>query len=446
MNRILLKDAAIATPSRIIREDLLIEGNLIAKIAPNISSEGARVIDCHELLVMPGLIDEHVHFREPGMTHKATIYTESRAAVLGGVTSYLDMPNNNPPILDEEGLNLKKGIASRDSVANYGFYLGAGADNLEAIKRISPKDYAALKIFMGSTTGNLLLDDLTTLAKVFVNAQTLICTHCEDSNIISKNEKLALEHYGEDIPFSLHRIIRSEEACVESSKLAIELAKETGARLHLMHLSTAKEVELLKDYMFGNCRTRQISGEAVIPHLYFSESDYERLGGFLKCNPAVKTEKDRLALIQALEDGVITTIGTDHAPHEIEAKSGNYKHCASGIPSVQFSLLALLDLWKRGELSLETIIKATSENVAARYRIKNRGKIEEGYYADLAIINPLKPHTVEKSEIVSKCGHSPFSEHTFSCSVVHTIVNGNLVVENGRLVDESCGCALEFDR
>ena len=446
MNRIILKDAAIATPSRIIREDLLIEGNLIAKIAPNISCEGARVIDCHELLVMPGLIDEHVHFREPGMTQKATIYSESRAAVLGGVTSYLDMPNNNPPILDEEGLKLKKAKASKDSIANYGFYLGAGSDNLEAIKRIPPKEYAALKIFMGSTTGNLLLDDLKTLAKVFVEAQTLICTHCEDSRIIFENEKKALSQYGEDIPFSMHRIIRSEEACVESSKLAIELAKETGARLHLMHLSTAKEVELLKEYMFGNCRTRQISGEAVIPHLYFSESDYERLGGFLKCNPAVKTERDRQALIKAVEDGVITTIGTDHAPHEISAKTGNYRHCASGVPSIQYSLLALLDLWKRRELSLETIIKAASENVAARYRIKNRGRIEEGYYADLAIIDPVKPHTVVSDEIASKCGYSPFLYHTFACSVVHTLVNGNLVVENGKLVDDSIGFALEFDR
>ncbi len=446
MNRILLKDALLATPSRIIREDLLIEGNLITKIDHDISSEGVKVIDCHELLVLPGLIDEHVHFREPGMTQKATIYSESRAAVRGGVTSYLDMPNNNPPCLDEDALNFKKAIASRDSVANYGFYLGASADNLEAVKSIDPKKYAALKIFMGSTTGNLLLDDLTSLAKVFLNARTLICTHCEDSAIIHANEEKAYKTYGEDVPFSMHRIIRNTDACVESTKLAIELAKESGARLHLMHLSTAKEVEMLREFMFGNCKTRQISGEAVIPHIYFSECDYESLGGFLKCNPAVKTEQDRLAILKGLEDGVITTIGTDHAPHELSAKTGNYKHCASGIPSVQYSLLALLDLWKRGELSLETIIKATSQNVAERYRIKGRGRIEEGYFADLALVNPLKPHTVTYEDIESKCGFSPFLNHTFACSLEHTIVNGNIVVENGQLADTAVGMPLEFDR
>ena len=446
MNRILLKDATLVTPLRIIRKDLLIEGNYIAKIDNDISDEGAKVIDCHELLVLPGLIDEHVHFREPGMEQKATILSESKAAAYGGVTSYLDMPNNNPPTLNKEALDHKKAIAKRDSVGNFGFYLGAGADNLEDIKSIDPREYAALKVFMGSTTGNLLLEDLTKLARVFVNANTLICTHCEDTATIVEHEKKAMSTYGEDIPFSMHGMIRSREACIKSTELALELAKESGARLHLMHVSTAKEVDMLREFMFGNVNKRQISGEAVIPHIYFSESFYPKLGAFLKCNPAVKTEQDRLSIIKGIDDGVITTVGTDHAPHELASKTGNYKHCASGLPSVQYSLLALLDLWKRGEISLETLVKVSSQNVAERFSIKNRGRIAEGYYADLAIVNPLKPHTVTLDDIKSKCAWSPFLGHTFACSVEHTIISGNLIIENQKQVSEISGMPLEFDR
>ena len=446
MSKILLKDALLVTHDRIIRNDLLIEGNIIAKIGNNLSDSEAKVLDCHEQIVFPGLIDEHVHFREPGMTQKATIYSESRAAVLGGVTSFLDMPNNNPSTTTMDLVNAKKDIARRDSVANFGFYLGATDDNLEEIKKAPVNEIAGIKVFMGSSTGNLLVEDYEKLTKIFESSRTIIALHCEDTKTILANEKIAKNTYGDNVPFSMHGIIRSRDCCIKSTALAIQIAKETGARIHLMHLSTYQEVAMLKDLMYGNVKTRQISGEACIPHLYFSESFYAQKGPFLKCNPAVKTEKDRLALVQALESGVITTVGTDHAPHELSAKGNQYFKCASGLPSVQFSLLALLDLWKRKEITLETIAKVTSTNVAERFRIKNRGRIEEGYAADLAIVNPTQRTLVTKDLIASSCKWSPFENHIFSSAVVHTIVNGNLVVENGKLVSEEKGQALEFDR
>lgn len=446
MSKILLKDALLVTHDRIIRNDLLIEGNIIAKIGNNLSDSEAKVLDCHEQIVFPGLIDEHVHFREPGMTQKATIYSESRAAVLGGVTSFLDMPNNNPSTTTMDLVNAKKDIARRDSVANFGFYLGATDDNLEEIKKAPVNEIAGIKVFMGSSTGNLLVEDYEKLTKIFESSRTIIALHCEDTKTILANEKIAKNTYGDNVPFSMHGIIRSRDCCIKSTALAIQIAKETGARIHLMHLSTYQEVAMLKDLMYGNVKTRQISGEACIPHLYFSESFYAQKGPFLKCNPAVKTEKDRLALVQALESGVITTVGTDHAPHELSAKGNQYFKSASGLPSVQFSLLALLDLWKRKEITLETIAKVTSTNVAERFRIKNRGRIAEGYAADLAIVNPTQRTLVTKDLIASSCKWSPFENHIFSSAVVHTIVNGNLVVENGKLVSEEKGQALEFDR
>ena len=446
MSKLLLKNAVLVTPERIIRNDLLIEDQKISKIDRDITDSQAKVIDCHENIVMPGLIDDHVHFREPGMTQKATIKSESRAAVLGGVTSYLDMPNNNPSTTTMDLLNKKKAIASKDSVANFGFYLGATDDNLEEIKNAPVKEIAGIKVFMGSSTGNLLVEDTQKLVNIFESAKTIISLHCENTATILKNEKIAKATYGDEVPFSTHPIIRNRDCCIESSKLAIEIAKHTGARIHIMHISTKEEVMMLKDLMFGNVKTRQISGEACIPHLFFSECDYESKQAFLKCNPAVKTEMDRLAIVQALESGILTTVGTDHAPHEIAAKQGTYFKCASGLPSVQFSLLALLDLWKRGEITLETIAKVSAQNVASRYRIKDRGFIAEGNFADLAIVNPSVRHKVTKDSIASSCKWSPFENYDFNCSVEHTIVNGNLVVENGVLVDETPACALEFDR
>lgn len=446
MSKLLLKNAVLVTPKRIIRNDLLIEDRIITKIDRDISCDDARVIDCHEYVVLPGLIDEHVHFRQPGMEQKATIYSESRAALLGGVTSYLDMPNNNPSTCTMELLNAKKALASKDSAANYGFYLGANDDNLEEIRKAPVREIAGIKVFMGSSTGNLLVDRYEKLMPIFESARTIIALHCEDTATILKNEKTAKEHYADSVPFFMHPVIRNRDCCIKSTALAIEIAKQSGARIHIMHISTKEEVQMLSELKFGNVVNRQISGEACIPHLFFSESDYQLKQGFLKCNPAVKTEQDRLSLVQAVENGILTTVGTDHAPHELSVKTGPYFKCASGMPSVQFSLLALLDLWKRKEITLETIAKVTSQNVADRFHIKNRGRIAEGYYADLAVVDPNRRTSVTKSLIASKCGWSPFEGHSFASSVVHTVVNGSLCVENGVITDTGSAMPLEFDR
>lgn len=447
MTKLLLKKTTLLCPERIIRSDLLIEESRISKIAENISAQDAKVLDCRGLLVLPGIIDEHVHFREPGSPESGTIASESRAAVLGGVTSFMDMPNNNPPAVSMEAIEHKRAIAARSSLANYAFYLGAAADNLEEIKAADPKIIAGIKIFMGSSTGSLLVEDQNILLKIFEAAPALICLHCEDSAIISRNYKRAAACYGEKIPAYLHPYIRSRDACIKSTALALALAEASGARIQILHISTAEEVELLKNYLYGNVKTRQISGEAALPQLYFSESDYARCGWLLKCNPAVKSERDRQALVKALEDGVLTTFGTDHAPHDPTCKQPPYSRCASGCASIQYTLPALCALWKRGELSLEQLARVSSQNVAERFRIRDRGKIQEGYYADLAIINPLKPFYVRKEDIQMHCGWSPFENCTFPCSVVHTIVSGKLVVENGKICAEpGMALPLEFER
>lgn len=444
MGKLLLKNATLVCPDRIIQSDLLTDGSRIARIDPDISDAEAQILDCAGLMVLPGLIDDHVHFRDPGMPQKASIYSESRAAVLGGVTSFLDMPNTVPPTLTVRDLNDKLAKAQKDSVANYGFYMGASADNIEELKRVDPNAIAGIKIFMGSTTGNMLVDDEKALVKIFTASPVMYATHCEDSAIIAKNIARARKDYGDEIPFEVHPVIRNRDCCIKSSQEAINIALGTGARLHIMHISTKEEVEMLRPYMFGNAKTRQISGEAALPHLFFSDCDYQRLGGFLKCNPAVKTELDRLSIVRALEEGVLTTVGTDHAPHEIEKKRGNYMQCASGCTGVQYLLPALMDLVKRGEMTLETLIKVTASNPAERFRIKDRGRISEGFYADLAIINPIAGHTVTTDDIASSCKWSPFTGHSFKTSVVHTVVSGQLCVRNGRLCDEVHGQALEF--
>ncbi|WP_303962975.1 dihydroorotase [Succinatimonas hippei] len=446
MRKLILKDSQVVMPSRIIRADILIEDDKIAKIAPQIADSGAEEIDCHELVSLPGLIDAHVHFRDPGMPQKATIYSESRAAVLGGVTSFMDMPNTMPPTVDEASLNDKKTTAARDSVANYAFYLGATPDNIEEVKKADPKSVAGIKVYMGSTTGNLLLDDESILHKMFKAAPMMVTAHCEDNEIIAAKQKAAQEMYGDNIPFNMHPVIRNRDCCVKSSKLAIQTALDTGAKLHIMHLSTKEEVEILNYFAKDPLENRQISGEACIPHLFFSEGDYSRLQGFLKCNPAVKYEFDRKALIKGIKRGIITTVGTDHAPHELSVKSGSYLKCASGVTSVQYSLLALLDLWKRGELTLEEVVKVSSTNVAKRFNLTDRGSLEEGKKADIVLVNPIKSHTVTASDIKSLCGWSPFINHTFRCSVTHTVVSGVLKVKDGQIVSNEAGQPLSFDR
>lgn len=446
MPRILLKNATALTANRFTQGDILIEDQYIAKIEKNIDCAADKVIDCKGLLVLPGLIDAHVHFRQPGMEQKANIFTESRAAALGGVTSYMEMPNTMPPTTTIEALNNKKDIAKKDSLVNYGFYLGASADNLEEVKRVDPHDIAGIKIYMGSTTGNLLLDDDNSLLKVFKAAPTLIATHCEDNDIVNRNTSEAKKRYGENIPFSMHPIIRSRDCCLKSTTLAVQMALEADARLHVMHLSTAEEVDLMRQFNKGDIKDRKITAEACIPHLFFNESDYDRLHGFLKCNPAVKYERDRRAIIQGLRQGVISTIGTDHAPHEISVKeSSDYLKVASGLPSVQYSLPVIFELFKRGEFTLEEGIKAATINTAKLFGIAKRGLIAEGYFADIAIIDPIGMDHVHKDDIFSLCKWSPFEGSTFRCKVLHTICSGNLVVENAMLIPTPArGCALRF--
>ena len=442
MSKIVLKNATVMTDSGFKQTQVLIDGPYIAKIDPSINDSNAQEIDCSGQLVLPGLIDAHVHFRQPGMEHKATIKSESAAAALGGVTSFMEMPNTSPSTTTIEALHDKQALAARDSYVNYGFYLGASENNLEEVKRVDPHEIAGIKIYMGSTTGNLLLDDDNALFKMFEASPTLVATHCEDNGIINANTTRAKEMYGDNIPFSMHPIIRNRDCCLKSSQLAIAAAKATNKRLHIMHLSSQEEVDLVAQYAQGDIHNRQISAEVCIPHLFFNESDYERLKGFLKCNPAVKFERDRRALIKGLRAGIITTIGTDHAPHELTVKqSNNYLNVASGLPSVQFSLNVIFELFRRKELSLEEGIKAATINVAKRFGIENRGLIKEGYFADIAIIDPREHYCIHQDDIASLCKWSPMLNQAFSCNVTHTIASGNLVVADSKICTET-GCAI----
>ena len=437
MSKIALKNATVMCESGFKRTEVLIEDRLIAKIDPQVNTDGAKVIDCHGMLVLPGLIDAHVHFRQPGMEKKATIKTESAAAALGGVTSFMDMPNTNPPTVSMDALNGKKDIAKKDSYVNYAFYLGASDKNLEEVKRADPHEIAGVKIYMGSTTGGLLLEGESALVKMFKASPTLVATHCEDNAIINANTALAKEMYGDHIPFNMHPIIRSRDCCIKSSALAIEAAKEAGARLHLAHLSTAEEVEMMREFASGPLNSRQVTGEVCIPHMFFNEGDYDRLKGFLKCNPSVKYERDRRALLAGLRKGLISTIGTDHAPHELEVKtSENYLNVASGLPSVQYSLSVIFELSKRGEISLEEGIKAATCNVAERFGIEKRGTIKEGYYADLVVFDAGESFIVEQKDIASLCGWSPMLGQRFKGRVRDTIASGRLVVQDYAIASE----------
>lgn len=446
MQKILVKNATVVMPSRIIRKDILIEDKFIAKIDNDISDSSAKVIDAHELIAMPGAIDAHVHFREPGMEHKATIETESKAAVLGGVTSFMDMPNTNPPTINNEALLDKLQRGAKSSLANYAFHIGATPNNIEDIKKIDVKKVPSVKVYMGSTTGNLLLDNQSVLEKMFEASPIIVTAHCEDNAIIAAKEKLAKEQYGDNIPFTCHPMIRNRDCCMESAKVAINAALSTKKKLHIMHLSTRDEVNFLNMFKDGNVKDRQISAEACIPHLMFSAQDFVSKKGFLKCNPSVKQEFDRLALIDGINKGIITTVGTDHAPHELSAKETVYTKCASGLPSVQFMLLALFELYKRGDISIEAIARLTASNVAKRFDVKGRGELIEGNFADIALISPNHNTIVTKDLIASKCKWSVFEGHTFHSKVVHTIVSGTHVVEDGKIVSDDKGLALEFDR
>ena len=443
---ILIKNARIVNQGEILEGDLLIEGQKIKEIAPSISSKNADtlVIDAKNKFLLPGMIDDQVHFREPGLTHKANIETESRAAIAGGITSFIEMPNTKPQATTIEKLEEKFTKASKTSYANYSFMFGGTNDNLDEILKIDSKNVAALKLFLGSSTGNMLVDNPEVLEKIFASTDLLIAVHCEDEDTIRANTKKFKDEYGDNIPVKFHPIIRSEEACYLSSSKAIELAKKTGARLHVFHLSTAKETAL-----FSNKKPleeKKITAEVCIHHLWFSSEDYDKKGTFIKWNPAVKTTKDREALWEALLDDRIDVIATDHAPHTREEKANPYTKAPSGGPLVQHAVVALMEAYHKGKISIEKLVEKMAHNPAILFQIEKRGFIREGYFADLILVDPHNPWTVTPENILYKCGWSPFEGVTFKSRITHTILNGNLVYHNAKFTNKNSAMRLTFNR
>ncbi|MGQ7946200.1 dihydroorotase [Flavobacterium sp. WC2509] len=446
MNRYLIKNAKIVNEGVIFEGDVLVENNLIVEVSDNISlkSSDCMIIDAEGNYLMPGVIDDQVHFREPGLTHKGDIESESRAAVAGGITSFIEQPNTVPNAVTQEILEEKYQIAAEKSFANYSFMMGATNDNLEEVLKTNPKNVAGIKIFLGSSTGNMLVDNEAILEKIFSCTSMLIAVHCEDEQTIKNNLEKYKEEYGEDVPVTAHHLIRSEEACYLSSSKAIALAKKTGARLHVFHLSTAKEMELFTNKI--PLEEKKITAEVCVHHLWFTNDDYETKGNFIKWNPAVKTENDRKVLWEALNDGRIDVIATDHAPHTLEEKKQKYLQAPSGGPLVQHALVAMFEAHHQGKISVEKIVEKMCHNPAKIFKIEKRGFVKEGYYADLVIINPGLPWSVKKENILSKCGWSPFEKYTFKSRITHTFVNGKLVYSGFKVKDIRAGERMLFDR
>ena len=441
----LLKNTRTVNEGRITEQDILIEGERIKKIASRIETEGkVREINCEGLTLMPGVIDDQVHFREPGLTHKAEIYTEAKAAVAGGVTSYMEMPNVKPQTLTQELLEAKYELGREKSLANYSFFMGTSNDNTDEVLKTNPENVCGIKIFMGASTGNMLVDDEKILERVFANAPVLIATHCEDEETIRINQEKAIEKYGENIPISQHPVIRSEEACYLSSSFAASLAKKNNTRLHILHISTARETELFRNDM--PLEEKLITSEACIHHLWFTDADYEDKGSFIKWNPAVKTAEDRKEIWEALLSDRIDVIATDHAPHTLDEKRNSYLKAPSGGPLVQHTLNAMLDFYHQGKISLEKIAEKMSHDVARCFRIKERGYVREGYFADLVLVDLEKPWKVEKNNILAKCGWSPFEGHRFASSVEHTFVSGHLAYSQGKFDESKRGQRILFNR
>lgn len=446
MKSVLIKNAKIVNEGTIFEGDVLIENEFIVEIAETISakSSSTKIINAEGSYLIPGAIDDQVHFREPGLTHKGDIASESRAAVAGGITSFIEMPNTNPQSTTIELLEEKFKIASEKSVANYSFMFGGTNDNLEEILKVNPKTVAGLKLFLGSSTGNMLVDNEEVLEKIFASTPLLIAVHCEDEETIKNNLAKYKEEYGDDIPMKFHHLIRSEEACYISSSKAIELAKKTGARLHVFHLSTAKEMKLFTNKI--PLEEKKITAEACIHHLWFTNEDYDKKGTLIKWNPAVKTQADKDALWEALLDDRIDVIATDHAPHTLEEKKNPYTSAPSGGPLVQHAVVAMFEAFHQGKISVEKIVEKMAHNPAKIFKIEKRGFIKEGYYADLAIVNAGLPWSVKKENILYKCGWSPFEGFTFKSRITHTFVNGELVYNNFKVKDARAGMRLEFDR
>ncbi|WP_111707192.1 dihydroorotase [Lutibacter citreus] len=446
MGLILIKNTQIVNEGKIIEGDVLIDGEFIVDIDISISSKSAEttVIDAEGKYLIPGVIDDQVHFREPGLTHKATNETESKAAVAGGITSYIEMPNTIPQATTQELLEEKFKSASKTSYANYSFMFGGTNDNLDELLKTDPKKVAGIKLFLGSSTGNMLVDNEEVLEKIFSSTKMLIAVHCEDEATIKDNLEIYLKEYGDDIPIEMHPKIRSEEACYLSSSKAIKLAKKTGARLHVFHLSTEKETKLFSNKI--PLEKKQITSEVCVHHLWFNENDYKTKGTFIKWNPAVKTEKDNAGLWKALLDDRIDVIATDHAPHTLEEKQQVYTKAPSGGPLVQHALPAMLKAYRQGKISIEKIVEKMCHNPAKIFKIDKRGFIKKGYYADLVLVDIASPWTVKKENILYKCGWSPFEGTTFYSKITHTFVNGNIIYKNGTFNDTIKGKRLEFNR
>ena len=445
-NKVLIKNGRIVNEGTIFKGDILIENEYIKKIADSISvkSSSTIVFDAENNYVFPGVIDDQVHFREPGLTHKANIETESRAAIAGGITSFIEMPNTIPQTTTIEKLEDKFEIASKTSHANFSFMFGGTNDNLEEILKLDAKKVPALKLFLGSSTGNMLVDNPEVLEKIFSSTELLIAVHCEDESTIQKNLEQHIKQFGEDIPIKYHPVIRSEEACYLSSSKAIELAKKTGARLHVFHVSTGKETELFSNKI--PLKDKNITAEVCIHHLWFTDEDYEKKGTLIKWNPAVKTKNDREQLWEALLEDKIDVIATDHAPHTIAEKENVYTKAPSGGPLVQHGLVAMLEAYHNGKITLERIVEKMCHNPAILFQIEKRGFIKEGYFADLVIIDTNNPWTVKKENILYKCGWSPFESTTFKSRITHTFVNGSLVYKNFKFYNVKAAKRLTFNR
>jgi len=444
MNTILIKNAKIVNEGKMFEGDLLINKGRIEKIAGQIDMKVDMVIDATNKILMPGVIDDQVHFREPGMEHKATVFTESRAALAGGVTSFMDMPNTKPASLTQELLQKRYDYAALNSAANYSFYMGTSNDNLDEVLKTDPVTVCGVKIFMGSSTGNMLVDEPGVLQSIFANSPMLIATHCEDEATIKHNNELFIKKYGENLSAIHHPQIRSDKACYLSSSFAVDLARKNDTRLHVLHLTSALEMDL---FDFGiPLAQKKITTEVCVHHLFFNESQYPSLGNMLKCNPAVKSKSDQDALWRALLEDRLDVIATDHAPHAKEEKEKPYVTAPSGLPLVQHSLTAMLEFYHQGKISLERIVEKMCHAPAEVFKIKDRGYIREGYYADLVLVDLNDSWQVDQDNIRYKCGWSPFEGYTFGSKVSHTFVNGNLVFADDKILEVNSGMRLHFNR
>lgn len=444
MKNWLIRNAELVNEGNRRVADVRLRDGRIETIAAELGARSDEtVLDAAGHWLLPGMIDDQVHFREPGLEHKADFATESRAAVAGGITSYMEMPNSKPTTTTLEALEDKYARAAAKSAANHAFYLGATNDNLEVIRALDPRAACGIKIFMGASTGNMLVDDPATLDAIFRDAPTIVVTHCEDTPTIEANLAKERERYGDAIPVERHPYIRSREACLKSSTLAVELARRHGTRLHILHVTTADELALFAP---GPLRSKRITAETCVHFLQFSERDYPRLGNWIKCNPAIKSESDRLAIVAALRDGRIDVLATDHAPHTLAEKALPYEQAPSGLPLVQFALQCALEQAFDGTIPLERIVESLTHAPAELFQVKQRGYLREGYFADLVLVDPRRAHTVRREEVLSRCGWSPFEGHTFRSSIAATWVNGQRVWDGQRVDDTVRGMRLEFDR